>query len=78
MPGGWTVQALIDERMTLVAYFRNNHNQVLRLDLLKERLGPHAPAMAADLTPRLICSKCKEKAIGMTYSPNTRPERMRF
>ena len=31
MPGGWTVQALIDERMTLVAYFRNNHNQVLRL-----------------------------------------------
>jgi hypothetical protein len=28
----WTLQPLIDERVTLVAYCRNTHNQVLGLN----------------------------------------------
>ncbi len=74
---GWTVQAMIDNRMTVRASCRNNHVRRIDLDVLKERLGPQAAAMAADLIPRLICSSCGEQAIGMTYSPNTKPARMR-
>ena len=32
--------------------------------------GPDAPAMADDLTPKLKCSKCGGKAIGLTYTPS--------
>jgi len=71
----WTVQALIDASMTLTACCRNNHHKVLDLETLREKLGPDAPAMAADLTPRLMCRRCGEKATGITYSPDARPKR---
>jgi len=38
--------------------------------LLKDRLRPDARAMADDLTPKLKCSKCGGKAIGLTYTPS--------
>jgi hypothetical protein len=71
---GWTLQELIDERMTLTAFCRGNHHQVLDLEALKARLGADAPAMAADLVPRLKCKRCGEKAVGITYSPDSRPK----
>jgi hypothetical protein len=74
---GWTVQALIDEKITVRASCRNDHIRRLDLVVLKAKLGPLAPAMAADLIPRLVCSSCGEKANAMTYSPNTQPARMR-
>ena len=73
----WTIQDLIDQRMTLTACCRNNHHQVLDLRSLRERLGQGAPAMSTDLMPRLFCRRCGAKATGITYSPNTRPEGMR-
>ena len=48
----WTVQKLIDERMTLYAWCNAcHHNRTLDLMMLRERLGRDAPAMAPDLTP---------------------------
>lgn len=50
----WTVQKLIDDRMTLHASCNAcHHNRQLDLSVLRERLGPDAPAMAGDLIPRL-------------------------
>jgi hypothetical protein len=69
---GWTVQSLIDKQMTLRAYCHNprcNHNKLLDLAVLLDRLGPDAPAMADDLTPKMRCEKCKGKAVGLIYSP---------
>lgn len=71
MPG-WTVQSLITAKMTVRAHCQRslcNHHQQLDLDMLKARLGPDAPAMTDDLKPRLKCSKCGSKAIGLIYSP---------
>lgn len=74
----WTVQSLIDAGMTVTAHCqrsRCNHHQVLDLHLLKERLGPDAPAMADDLKPKLKCSKCGGKKIGLIYSPKENENR---
>lgn len=70
---GWTIQSLIDKKMTVTAHCQRplcNHHQVLDLQLLKDRLGPDAPAMADDLKPKLKCGKCGEaRKIGLIYSP---------
>ena len=58
----WTIQTLIDSHMRV--------HQQLDLALLRNRLGPDAPAMADDLTPKLKCSRCGGKAIGLTYTPS--------
>lgn len=69
----WTVQSLIDKRMAVTAYchaVKCNHHQVLDLEKLRDKLGPDAPAMADDLTPKLRCTKCGGKAVGLSYSPD--------
>jgi hypothetical protein len=43
-----------------------NHSQRLDLKALPERLGPDTPAMHDDLAPRLKCSKCGGRKIGLT------------
>jgi hypothetical protein len=71
----WTLQTLIDERMTVRAYCHNSHchhNQSLDLEAWRDRLGPDAPAMADELTPRLKCGKCGERKIGLIYTPARR------
>ena len=71
-PMAWTLQTLIDERMTVTAYCHNSrchHNQPLRLEALLDRLGPDMPAMADDLIPKLKCGRCHGKKIGLIYSP---------
>ena len=70
----WTVQKLIDDRMTLHASCNAcHHNRQLDLSVLRERLGPDAPAMAPDLIPRLRCDGCGGRDVTLTYSPNTTP-----
>ncbi|MDR7220376.1 hypothetical protein [Aminobacter aminovorans] len=71
---GWTIQSLIDKRMRVTAYCHNsrcNHNKVLDLLAIRDKLGPDAPAMADDLTPKLYCEKCGGKAVGLIYAPPT-------
>lgn len=69
----WTVQQLIDEGMTLHAYCHNprcHHNKRIDLNVLLDKLGPDAPAMADDLAPKMRCEKCKGKAVGLIYAPD--------
>lgn len=69
----WTIQQLIDERMSVHAYCHERtcrHHRELPLDLLRERLGPDHPAMASDLERHLKCSKCGGKQLGLIYTPN--------
>lgn len=75
---GWTLQSLIDGRMTLTAYCQRsecNRSQRLDLSALRARFGPDAPAMADDLKPKLKCGKCGGKAVGLIYSPSGNDER---
>jgi hypothetical protein len=76
MAKGWTFQSLIDAKMTVMAHCHRppcNHNQVLDLVKLRDRFGPDAPAMSADLIPKLRCAKCGGKKVGLIYAPDTRP-----
>lgn len=75
MTNGWTFQSLIDGKMTVTAYCHdaicNGHSR-LPLEKLRDKYGPDAPAMAADLVDRLKCSKCggkRGKGVGLIYSP---------
>ena len=70
---GWTVQTLIDGNMAIEVYCHNPrcHHAGLNLRLLKEKLGPDAPAMAFDITEKLRCSKCGGKKLGLIYSPDS-------
>lgn len=74
----WTIAELIAERMTLTGYCHNprcHHNQRLDLDQLQAKLGPDAPAMAADLAPKLKCARCGGQDVGLIYSPSTNADR---
>ena len=71
----WTIAELIAEDMTITAYCEAidcHRNQKVDLQKLVARLGPSAPAMAADLAPKLKCSKCGGKNVSLIYSPRTR------
>ena len=70
----WTFQSLIDHGMHIEAYCQSsacNHHSSIDLEMLRDRFGPDAPAMAHDLKPRLKCAKCGGKNIGLIYSPDT-------
>lgn len=74
----WTVQGLIDAGMTLTAYCQIascSHSQRLDLARLREKLGPDAPAMHDDLAPKMRCSECLGKQVGLIYSPRSNDER---
>jgi hypothetical protein len=76
MGGGWTFGRLIAEQMRVTAFCQNsrcNHNQQLDLAALAAKFGPDAPAMHDDLVPRLKCTKCGGRQIGLTYTPTVRP-----
>jgi hypothetical protein len=63
-----TVQELIDGGYKLYAYCHNSrcqHNQMIDLAKLRERLGPDHLTMHDDLVPKLKCSKCGGKQIGL-------------
>ncbi|WP_457940830.1 hypothetical protein [Mesorhizobium sp. 10J20-29] len=71
----WTLAELISEDMTITAYCEAqgcHHNRTVDLELLQAMLGERAPAMAADIAPKLKCSKCGGKNVSLIYSPRTR------
>jgi hypothetical protein len=70
MSTGWTFQELIDRRMTITAYCGGcNRNKVLELEVLRDKFGPDAPAMAADIAPKLKCDRCGARKASLIYSP---------
>lgn len=74
----WAVQKLIDDRMEIAVYCQCSacgQHSTLDLELLKEKLGPDAPAMRDDLVPRLRCTKCRGKQVGIIYSPLANQDR---
>ncbi|RWI97922.1 MAG: hypothetical protein E5X33_09050 [Mesorhizobium sp.] len=74
MGNGWTLQELIDARMSVTAGYLDCHrHQRLDLSALRDRFGPDAPAMEWDLRP-MKCAVCGGKRITLTYSPDTRPK----
>lgn len=71
-PKGWTIQSLVEANMTVTAQCRGcHHSDMLDLEVLRVRLGSDADAMADDLSPKLKCSKCGGKRLGLIYAPNT-------
>jgi hypothetical protein len=67
-----TVQELIDGGYKLHAHCHNwhcQHNQVLDLVKLRERLNPDHSTLHDDLVPKLKCSKCGGKKIGLIKTP---------
>lgn len=67
----WTLQSLIDGKMSLAAFCQScDHNALLDLQKLQGRLGRDAPAMADDLKPKLRCAACGSKQIALTYTPS--------
>lgn len=74
---GWTVQKLIEEGYRLGAGCNRPqccHFANIDLEALKARLGPGQSTMAPDLVPKLRCSKCGSKDVGLIVHP---PERGR-
>lgn len=71
MGPGWTYQTLIDGKMTVTAYCHGcNHHKVLKLELLRDKFGPDAPAMADDILPKLKCERCGSRKGGLIYAPD--------
>ncbi|MHA6687728.1 hypothetical protein [Mesorhizobium sp. A556] len=69
----WTLKSLIDAGVAVQAYCHASschHNQKLNLELLMDHFGPDFPAMATDLEPKLRCSKCGGKKIGLIFTPD--------
>ena len=65
----WTLQKLIDGKMTVAEHCHNprcHHTEKLDLEAIRDRFGPDFPAMADDLLPKLRCSMCGQKAGGLT------------
>jgi hypothetical protein len=46
-----------------------NRHKVLDLEALRDRFGPDAPAMAADIAPKLRCDRCGSRKGGLIYAP---------
>lgn len=72
---GWTVRTMIETGHILSAacHARGCHH-FARIDLeaLRDTIGPDASTMAPDLVPRLRCSRCGGRDIGLIIHP---PER---
>lgn len=67
-----TIQDMIDVGDTIVAYCHNarcNHRAAVDLCLIREKLGPDHGALHEDLVPKLRCSRCGGKRIGMIVTP---------
>ncbi|WP_245429369.1 hypothetical protein [Mesorhizobium sp. WSM3860] len=77
MDNGWTLQELVDARMSVTAGCLDCHrHQKLDLQALRDRFGPVAPAMEWDLRPKMKCAACGGKRITLTYSPDTSPKKL--
>ena len=72
---GKTIQDSIDRGETIRAYCHVHlchHNAVVDMLALRDRLGPDHGAMHDDLTPKLRCTKCGGRKVGLICTPNAR------
>lgn len=72
---GETIQSFIDSGDRLTAWCHNsrcNHNAILDMHALRERLGPDHGAMHGDLVHKLRCAKCGGKKVGLICTPGTK------
>lgn len=70
---GETIQSFIDSGDVLTAYCHNpkcHHHGRLDMMLLRDRLGPDHGSMHDDLVPKLKCSRCGGRKLGLIRSPD--------
>lgn len=61
-----TLAGMIDGGYSITVFCRHcDHRAFLDLEALAERLGPDHGALADDLLPKLRCSSCGGKQLGM-------------
>ncbi|RUU29786.1 hypothetical protein [Mesorhizobium sp. M6A.T.Ce.TU.016.01.1.1] len=66
---GRTIQDVIAGGDTVIAWCHNSrcgHHQEIDFLKLRDRLGPDHGAMHDDLVPKLRCTKCRGKKVGIT------------
>jgi hypothetical protein len=72
-----TMREHIDSRSRIAAHCYESgcqHSAWLDLHALERALGSHFPCRHKDLAPRLRCSACGSKNIGIRLHPDTRPK----
>jgi hypothetical protein len=75
---GRTIQNVIDSGDTITAYchaYLCHHNGDLDMLALRDRLGPDHGAMHDDLVPKLRCTKCGSRKVGIIFTPGTKEYR---
>jgi hypothetical protein len=74
--GRMTIQSIIDSGDTVTAHCSGpgfcHHSATLDMPALREKLGPDHGAMRDDLVPKLRCTKCGSKRVGLIYTPGTK------
>jgi hypothetical protein len=74
---GHTIQNRVDEGERISVYCHNpryHHGSKLDLLKLRDKLGPDHGAMHNDLAPKLRCSVCGSKNVGIIIHQNTERE----
>ena len=67
---GCTLQLLIDRGAEITMHCAHcSYTQALDLELLRNRYGPEASAMPADLLPKMRCRNCEGRTVGLSYAP---------
>jgi len=70
-----TIQDVIDEGETITAYchaYLCNNKSVLDMLALRDRFGPDHGAMHDDLVPKLRCTKCGGRKVGVICTPGSK------
>ncbi len=73
MSSNGTIQGMIDGGYLARAYCHNKacgHHAELDWLALRDRLGPDHGSMRDDIVPKLKCSKCGGRKIGLIISPD--------
>lgn len=68
-----TIQGVIEHGFVTTAYCHNSrcrHHAELDWLALRDKLGPDHSSMHDDIVPKLKCSKCGGKALGLIMSPD--------
>ena len=68
-----TIQGMIDGGFITTAYCHNSkcqHHAELDWFALRDKLGPDHGSMRDDIVPKLKCSKCGGRKIGLIMSPD--------
>lgn len=75
MSSNRTIQGMIDGGYKTRAYCHNprcGHHAEIDWLALRVKLGPDHGALHDDIVPKMVCSKCGGKAIGLIVTPGTK------